>query len=130
VKRKTPRSDRYMAFVREHASCLWWEAPDQPQLADEIGGAEPTVAHHVRMGGHGGTGIKPSDYRTVPLTDEEHRLLHQMGERTFWGRYGVDPEEFIIALLTRYVGAAPEKAVCRRVFIAQLEELAEREPAE
>lgn len=93
------RSQEYMAFVRKHVSCLSWDAPKVPLRFDEVEGYVPSVAHHVRMGGGGGTGLKPSDYRTVPLTDQEHRVLHREGEESFWRRVGVDPRQRMISLL-------------------------------
>lgn len=110
MRTATPfRSEHYLAFVRRHATCLGWSAPDAP-FPEAWGGSEDgqwweTIAHHVRQGAGAGVGIKPSDYRTVPLTDAEHRELHQMGERAFWQAHGVDPAAIILTLLCRYTGA-------------------------
>lgn len=46
-------------------------------------GAE-SVAAHIRIGGKGGTGIKPHDSHTVPLCHNHHSEQHRVGERTFW----------------------------------------------
>lgn len=108
TRRGPVRDPAYLRFVRSHASCLQWvdDAAPWPPVGEEGREQdwEDTVAHHVRIGGGGGVGLKPSDYRTVPLTDSEHRALHQAGERTFWRSRGVDPDRVIIALLTRYMG--------------------------
>lgn len=120
MKSRAPlhRDDIYLRYVREHVSCLQWErasgimgggahplvALAQPLLFDEVEGALPTVAHHVRIGYSGGMGAKPSDYRTVPLTDHQHKTLHQMGETSFWAQYGLSPFQVIAALLINRVG--------------------------
>lgn len=91
---KRDRSQAYMAYVREHASCLQWESESEPIVYDM-----DVVAHHVRMGAGAGMGQKPSDFRTVPLTDAQHRDLHDHGERGFWARAGIDPEKVMAALI-------------------------------
>jgi hypothetical protein len=48
-------------------------------------------------------GIKPSDYRVVPLTHEEHMYLHQHGELEFWEDVGLDPRCIIAANLVVYM---------------------------
>jgi hypothetical protein len=48
-------------------------------------------------------GIKPSDYRVVPLTHEEHMRLHQHGEDEFWDDAGIDPRCIIAANLIVYM---------------------------
>jgi hypothetical protein len=42
------------------------------------------------MFGHGGVGMKPSDYLCIPLDDTLHKKLHNMGEREFWDSHGID----------------------------------------
>lgn len=79
---RSHRNKQYLDFVRSRPSC--------------ISGAEQNiVAHHVRCLGGGGTGLKPSDYLTVPLTTEEHSRLHSEGEASYWARHGLKPEEMI-----------------------------------
>lgn len=91
-----------MAYVREHASCLQWESENEPIVYDM-----DVVAHHVRMGAGAGMGQKPSDFRTVPLTDAQHRDLHDHGERGFWARAGIDPEAVMSALLLAWIARHP-----------------------
>ena len=110
LKIKSFRNPDYLRYVRSHCSLLSWDPPAEPWPDAEDPLFDPlsfeTVAHHVRMGGNGGVGLKPSDYRTVPLTDGEHRALHQTGERSWWLEHGVDPRRVIIALLSGYVGGS------------------------
>jgi hypothetical protein len=61
------------------------------------------VAHHVRIGGAGGMGIKPSDYRVIPLTAFQHAKLHQMVEREYYELMEVDIEEVMCELLMRFL---------------------------
>lgn len=49
----------------------------------------PVQAHHVRLGTGGGIGLKPSDAAAVPLCPHHHRVLHQIGQRTFDTRFGL-----------------------------------------
>ena len=44
----------------------------------------PSEAAHIRAQSDGGTGMKPSDNRTVPLCHECHREQHNVGEYWFW----------------------------------------------
>lgn len=99
----THRNAAYLDFVRGHVSCLSWEDQNDPLECF----VTRSHAHHVRMGGGGGMGIKPSDFRCVPLTDYEHRRLHQMGEKSFWRDVGVDPARVMIALLLQWLGRTP-----------------------
>jgi hypothetical protein len=88
---KTPRSAMYLAFVRS-------------QLCAVTQTDHGVVAHHVRMPPHGGgVGLKPSDYRTVPLNQMRHLELHQVGEKTFWKRAGVVPEMVMAELLHLWI---------------------------
>jgi hypothetical protein len=45
-------------------------------------------AAHVRKGQGGGTGLKPSDDRCVPLCVSCHRKQGEIGELKFWYGYG------------------------------------------
>lgn len=50
------------------------------QLPSVVSGAGPCVNAHVRGGGAG----RRADARwIVPMTDGEHRMMHQMGQTTF-----------------------------------------------
>lgn len=89
--RKTPRSRKYLAWIRTQACCV---------SGREIG----VEACHVRMGHRGGMGLKPSDYATVPLHADLHREQHQHGEKAFWAKYGKDPDVEIISMLCRFIG--------------------------
>jgi Protein of unknown function (DUF968) len=89
-KRKQPRSEEYLEWVR-----------GQQSIASQS--SQYIVAHHVRCFGWGGMGLKPSDYRTVPLTHGEHMELHQHGEIEFWESQDIDPRTYIAAQLLIYL---------------------------
>lgn len=112
----TVRNDFYLRHVRAYVSCISWERDSvfgftTPIRFDDIDGAEPTIAHHVRIGHSGGMGKKPSDYRCVPLTDMQHKTLHQMGEASFWAHHRIDPFQVIAIILAAYVGAASQEVM-------------------
>ncbi len=115
---RTPRDQTYLAFVRSQPCCV-------------TGSEFEVVAHHVRMKPHGGgVGLKPSDYRTVPLQTMRHLELHSMSDRVFWQKHGVDPNLVMARLLRQYLAVryllvveheiAPEMALD---FIEQAESL-------
>lgn len=60
------------------------------------------VAHHVRLSAGAGMGMKPSDYRTVPLAFDEHHRLHNIGEREYWRINGLDPFKLMADYLVLY----------------------------
>lgn len=60
-------------------------------------------AAHVRMGNGGGMGLKPSDYRTLPLCPECHGAQHAGGERTFWETIEKNPDAMMVSALSHYV---------------------------
>jgi hypothetical protein len=90
-KKKTPRSAAYLQYVRGH-HCL------------VTGTDYGVVAHHLRTHHHGGgVALKPSDYRTVPLNQMRHMELHQIGEKSFWKKYGIIPEMAIAEMLRVWI---------------------------
>lgn len=91
---KAYRNDDYLGYIREQPCLRCGDAPFED-------GA--TEAAHVRILGSGGTGLKPSDYRTVPLCHECHAIQHLKGERTFWGYMEVRPEVAVAALIMGYL---------------------------
>ena len=107
---KTPRSSSYLAFVRAHRCAGCSRHPD-----------EYIQAAHVRIGNGGGVGLKPSDYRAVPLCHWCHERQHRIGERTFWEEVGRDPDAIIVRLIGRYLVANG----MGKVAIGALENIAE-----
>lgn len=94
MSNKTPRSDAYLAFLRTQSCkgmCRYQE-PNETNIE----------AAHVRLSNGGGMGLKPSDYRAVPLCHHCHAWQHKVGERTFWAEVGIDPDIVIIALLGKW----------------------------
>lgn len=88
-KIKTPRSQKYMAWVRTKPCVI-------------TGDEHNIVAHHVRLGNGGGTGLKPSDFRTVPLRADVHVELHNVGEGKFWCNAAIDPDHLVLRHMMEY----------------------------
>lgn len=86
----THRNASYLEFIRQ-LPCIACSTQAGVQAA------------HVRMAGDGGIGLKPSDYRAVPLCARCHGEQHQHGEATFWRARGADPNAVIIRLITAYI---------------------------
>jgi len=91
---KTWRSERYLAFVRSRPSVV-------------SGSEHNVVAHHVRSLGGGGMGLKPPDWMCLPLTTEEHTILHSVGEQEYWRQRGEDPMQLICMTMLVYLAANP-----------------------
>ena len=95
-KKETERDLSYLKYIRTCA-CL-------------LCGRSPVEAHHCNRPGDGGTGIKASDYRAVPLCWEHHRgggvpgkpgSVHQGGKNLF-KRHKIDIEKEIARLVTGF----------------------------
>lgn len=102
------RNPAYLEFVR--AQCC--------VRCHEVQWHGKNEAAHVRIGGGGGTGIKPSDYKAVPMCHDCHAHQHQHGERSFWAEVGREPEEIMAELLVQYL-------TDKRALVGALEQLAE-----
>lgn len=61
----------HLAWIRRQPCCV----PECARL--------PAEAHHVRTAANSGTGMKPSDYDTVPLCHYHHLIYHHRGRQTF-----------------------------------------------
>lgn len=86
------RSPKHLAAVRKLPCCLG--------LVSCHG---PIHAHHVRTAATSGTGLKPSDYQTVPLCERHHREIHNHGSTTFAERHEVD----LLAIADMIRGTSP-----------------------
>jgi hypothetical protein len=63
----------------------------------------PIECAHVRGGGDGGVGIKPSDKWTISLCGFHHREQHRIGERAFERRHAID----LMALAREFARRSP-----------------------
>jgi alpha-galactosidase len=67
-------------------------------LPSALSGKSPCVAHHLI--GHGRLSQrKCSDYLSMPLTDQEHRDLHDMGWRQWEQTYGKTQHQLVVETL-------------------------------
>jgi hypothetical protein len=102
------RSPAHTAWIRGFACCV-------------CGSFTNIAAAHVRLGSNAGMGLKPDDWRTVPLCDGPrsnidrqlgcHNRQHIVGEQTFWSDAGKDPE----ALIEAFIKASPKRSEIERV---------------
>lgn len=90
------RNEKYLQWVRQRP-CIVSQV-DFTQMDACI------VAHHVRyLSIDCGMGMKPSDYRVLPLTAKLHQLLHSGSEKEFWHKHGIDVEMEMIEQLKLYM---------------------------
>lgn len=92
-ERTVVRSASHLQWVRGHV-CATYAAVDVP-LPECFGKVE---AAHVRIGGDGGTGMKPGDDQTIPLCQGHHAEQHRIGERSFEAKYKIQMKEIAGAL--------------------------------
>lgn len=73
-----------------------------------VTGKQAEVAHHVRdRDNSSGIGLRPSDYRVLPLLNSYHTTgtyaIHRIGALSFYQRFGIDPHGSIVSLLKEYL---------------------------
>tara|TARA_R110000868_G_scaffold258137_2_gene515381 strand:+ start:5396 stop:6094 length:699 start_codon:yes stop_codon:yes gene_type:complete len=104
-KHKAHRNPAYLNWLRKR-NCV-------------VSGKKAECAHHIRLGTNGGTGLKPSDYFCIPLTNEFHttgpEALHIIGEETFLKQFKINPPELFIEYLTDYLAQRFEVLVARGI---------------
>jgi hypothetical protein len=92
-KQKRLRDKKYLEWLRSLWCCNCYRAGSENVQV---------VAHHIRIGTNGGTGIKPGDNHCVPLCVDCHADLHQIGEATFWENAAKNPHEVSNQFWSRY----------------------------
>ena len=98
LKKKNFRNSQYLEFIRSQLSAI---SDDSDDYKDEV--ADPVVAHQVRIGQNGRTGLEPSDYRTIPLSDSQHKKLHDGGEKSFYEFHGLNEKMQMVDYLFEYI---------------------------
>jgi hypothetical protein len=86
-KRRPRARDRREGMSREHVRLV-------AMLPSCISGLRPCDPHHLRVKEERGVGLRATDRWCVPLTREEHRLVHTVGSRKeeeWFQQRGVDP---------------------------------------
>lgn len=94
---------------------------------------QDVVAHHLRILGGGGMGLKPSDYQCLPLTANLHAQLHAHGEKTFFDKLCISVFDLQIEVLKNVVAfAVTQKLDMKRLLAVVMDEvdtqLSERKP--
>lgn len=69
----------------------------QPSI---VTGQRPSVYHHE---GPRGIGQKTDDYRTLPLSDRQHQLIHNKGKEWFAHTMNIDFKNTQIRLMMQYL---------------------------
>lgn len=115
-KTRTYRNADYMKFLRDERPCIV-TLQGSPHVE--------MVSHHVRIGGNGGMGLKPSDYRCVPLTAQEHVRLHNQGETFYWKEKGIDPNHYMVGYLSHYLATFAVRKNLSHLAIPLLEDIIE-----
>jgi hypothetical protein len=98
------RSTKHLNFIRS--------------LPCYISEQTPSQACHIRILSDGGTGLKPSDYFTLPFTYQYHKMQTDLGEQSFYAKFNINP--FIVA--KDLVIISPCNKVNNEAVIKQLEE--------
>ena len=82
LKPTIPRCEPYLDFVRSKGCCIC---------------GHPAEAHHAV--GRRGTGVKPSDYGTIPLCRRHHQEVHALGVDSFQKKHDVSFIEVVANLM-------------------------------
>jgi hypothetical protein len=88
------RNQKYLTWVKNR-NCL-------------VTGKEAEVAHHVRFkDSTSGMGLRPSDYRVLPLLNSYHTTggsaIHRIGALTFYRTFRINPDQAILMQMVDYL---------------------------
>ncbi|MFZ8933051.1 MAG: hypothetical protein ACO2ZP_04050, partial [Bacteriovoracaceae bacterium] len=97
------RNQKYLDWIRETQSCL-------------VSRKKAEVAHHVRENDNtSGVGLKPSDYRVLPLLHSYHTTgssaIHRIGPLSFYKKFAINPLMVMVNQMKNYLKAAYEKTI-------------------
>ncbi len=89
------RNQKYLDWIRQNRTCL-------------VSGKKAEVAHHVRDNDNAsGVGLKPSDYRVLPLLHSYHTTgssaIHRIGPLSFYKKFKVDPLVVMVEQMKDYL---------------------------
>ena len=100
---KARKDQSYLAFIRQVPCIVTGTLPVE---AAHLSTANPKYCHMGR-----GKGQKAHDRWALPLSPEEHRVQHSLGERLYWGISKIDPWLTALVLHGLYLdGVSPEDA--------------------
>ncbi len=90
IERAPPREwPQHRRFVRSHGCCVTGCL------------AGPMDVAHVRSAANSGTAIKPHDAFSISLCRGHHAEQHQIGQRAFEAKYGIDMAALALAFTRR-----------------------------
>lgn len=113
IRREKKRADtrlhsaEHRASVRRHP-CLVPECSERP-----------IQSAHVRTGTDGALSIKPSSFWCVPLCAAHHQQQHNLGERSFEERHGIDLRKSALEFALH----SPDPAIKRAAKAARVKEI-------
>ena len=89
------RNLKYLDWERDRRRCL-------------VSGKKAEVAHHVRFNDNtSGVGLRPSDYRVLPLLHTYHttgsNAVHRIGPQSFYKKFSIDPKKVMIQQIIDYL---------------------------
>lgn len=87
MKKKTARDKKYLAFVLTQPCCICG-------IEDET-----IIYHHTTTGG---TGMKGSDYLTIPLCGKHHAEVHNTGCKTFYDDHNKTESLLVLKTIRAY----------------------------
>ncbi len=94
IKSKKRKPSEFARIYGSKARVAWMK--QQPSVAS---GLRPCVGHHIKTGG---TGRKADYTKIVPLTHDEHLLLHWIGMDSFEKRHGFSLERMAAQIELRW----------------------------
>lgn len=90
TKAKPVKRGTYLQWIRQLPCCV---TGTRPVEAAHLSTARPELGHFGR-----GKQQKASDRWTLPMSPDEHRRSHDIGEHKYWFRQGVDPYTLCLVL--------------------------------
>jgi hypothetical protein len=93
-----------------------------------ITGSKNIDIHHESLLREFSAGLKNhNDYQAVPLDKKLHLYeRHNLGKEGFWSKYGKNPYDVSIALLSEYITTAPSDTESAIFYLNRLKEQKDR----
>lgn len=120
IKKKTRRDEARKAFARKMNCLILTHGGARLRHQWECNMLTSPQAHHVYNGISGGIGLKPDDFRTVPLCEAAHEEFHRIGKETFEKKYGLDLEAHIQRINKEYDSLYPPQVKKERKTSARV----------
>ena len=93
-KRRPEKKKAYIAFLHHLPCCVTGQYGVE---ASHLSMPSPLHGHYGRA-----RGTKAPDLFALPLTADQHRKNHEMGEHKYWASVGIEPHDLSLALWAIY----------------------------